>query len=304
MAFDIVSVGNINVDLSFRLSRVPGKDQEVFSEDFKLAHGGSAANVAFAASRLGLRVAMLGCVGDDPWGEEAVAELERAGVDCAGVKRVIGAKTGTVCVMVDGGGHRSMVAFRGANGNLRSALDSGVPEAKVLHLSNVSKPVLLKARAVGKNHRVSCDPGGGAGEMGIDPLNGLEILLLNEEECASLTGLRLGLGVSLLAGKVGNVVVKRGKRGAVSAAGHLRFRQPSFDVPVIDATGAGDAFDAGYLLGAIEGRGLARCLALGQAVAALKIGGWGARSNLPSRHDLDRFLEKNKWKKANRSERK
>jgi ribokinase len=291
MIFDIVSIGNINIDLSFHLGRMPNVDAEVFSDDFMLSHGGSAANLAFAAGRLGLKVAMLGCVGDDPLGKEGVAELEGAGVDCTNVKRVKGARTGTVCVLVDRKGHRSMIAFRGANENLASALDAGIPEAKIVHLSNVSRAVLRKVLGAHRSRSISLDPGGGVVEIGIGSLEGLDILLLNEQEFAALTGLPLEGGTELLANKVNTVVIKRGKEGVYSAKGAERFRQPSFDVRVVDTTGAGDSFDAGFLLGILEGREMQECLGFGQAVAAMKIGGLGARSNLPSKEKLIRFLE-------------
>jgi len=291
MVFDIVSIGNINIDLSFRLGSVPREDSEVLSDDFMLSQGGSAANLAFAASRLGLKVVMLGCVGDDKFGKEGVEELEGEGVDCSVVRRVKGARTGAVCILVDRQGRRSMVAFRGANESLASALDGGIPETGIVHLSNVSRAVLRKVLGTRKGYRISLDPGGGVKELVVGSLVGLDLLLLNEKECTALTGLPLAKGAELLAKRVGTVVVKRGREGVYSARGEELYCQPSFDVRAVDTTGAGDAFDAGFLFGTLRGREMEECLSLGQAVAGMKIGGFGARSNLPSRQKLVRFLE-------------
>jgi ribokinase len=293
LTYDIVSIGNINIDLSFYFEKMPTKDREEFSKDFIITHGGSAANFAFAASRLGLRVSMLGCVGDDYFGTEGLLELKRVGVDCGNVKRIAGKRTGVVCVLVDEHGERKMIAYRGANEELISAVNEKIPDSNIVHMSNVDKRVLSEVLKTDIRGYISLDPGGGAKKLGIDLLEGLDVLLLNEQECRDLTKLPFREGVELLAKKVDIVIIKLGKDGAFLATGSQRLLQKPFTVSVMDTTGAGDSFDAGFLFGLIEGKDMATCLRLGQAVAAMKIGGKGARSNLPSRVKLIEFMEKN-----------
>jgi ribokinase len=293
MIYDIVAVGNINIDLSFYTDRMPNKEGEVLSRDFMISNGGSAANFAYAASRLGLKVSMLGCVGDDPLGAEGVMELEGAGVECGWIKRVAGKRTGAVCVLVDRHGGRRMIAYRGANEELTSVVGGEIPEAKLIHLSNVDWEVLAKVLKAGIGSHISLDPGGEAKRLGLGSLVGVDILLLNEQECRDLTGLPFREGRDLLARKVSTVVIKLGSQGAYLVKGSKRMLQPPFAVRVRDTTGAGDSFDAGFLCGFIEGMDMDTCLHFGQAVAAMKIGGRGARSNLPSKGEMINFLAKN-----------
>jgi ribokinase len=296
MAFDIVAIGNINVDFSFYMKRMPARDGEGLSDDFRISHGGSAANFAYTAGRLGLKVAMLGCVGCDPLGIEGVRELEGAGVNCRMVRRVAGKRTGTVCILVDRQGGRRMIAYRGANEELGSAVEGGIPKSRLVHMSNVNGAVLASVSNVGRGGLISLDPGGEAKRLGMGLLRGLDVLLLNEQECKDLTGLPFREGGDLLASEIGIVVIKLGERGAYLVRGTRHLLQPSFEVPVEDTTGAGDAFDAGFLCSLVEGEDMATCLRYGQAVAAIKIGGRGARSNLLSRTTVADFLAKNKEK--------
>lgn len=300
MVFDVVAVGNINVDLSFSVAKMPSRDSEVFSDDFIISYGGSAANFAYAAARLGLKVAIIGCVGDDPFGIMSIKELEGEGVDCSRVEVEKGMRTGTVCVFVDKLGGRRMVAYRGANEILPKAVGKGIPPARAVHMSNVTRGVMEGVLGAGHDGLISLDPGGQARGLGMAQMEGVDLILLNELECRHLTAMPLRQGVDALIRRVRMVVVKRGSRGAWLARGGALVSQPAFAVPVVDTTGAGDAFDAGFICSLLEGMDDDSCLRFAQAVAALKIGGRGARSCLPPRDETLEFLRSEGNKIKNR----
>ncbi len=288
---DVLSIGNINVDLSFYIERLPEPDGEGLA-DLEFFHGGAAANFAVGAARLGLRVGLLGCVGDDHFGREALKELRKEGVAIEFVKTLTGKRTGIVCVLVDRNGVRRMIANRGANAELESAIGQ-IPDVKFLQLCNVSNKVLMKVKRIALGKRIALDPGGGVMELCLKDLEGIEVLLLNELECRLLTGLDYREGSREISKYVKLVVVKMGSRGAYAFDGREEKSQEAFKVGVVDTTGAGDAFDAGFMTALISGMRKEDCLRWGTAAASLKIQRRGARGGLPTINELNEFLSRN-----------
>jgi ribokinase len=292
----ILAIGNINTDLTFYLEKNPEPDSEAFARDFSSFHGGSASNFAVGVSRLGMRSGMVGCVGDDRFGEEAVRALQREGVSTDLVKVIKGERTGAVCVLVETGGKRMMVAYRGANMRLPEAVE-GIGEAMpdVLQISNVSRmllsTILKQVKGTKGKTLVSLDPGGASGELAVGDLEGLDVLLLNEKECKAITKKTLMAGAKVLASRVKTVVVKRGGNGCLLLSEGGVEEIPAFEVDVQDPTGAGDAFGAGFIAGVVSGKCTREAALWGSAVAAMKIAKRGAWAGLPSRAGLAGFLK-------------
>lgn len=285
--FDVVSIGNINVDLSFYVDVVPDLDSEALS-DFEMFYGGAAANFAVGAARLGLKVGMVGCVGDDEFGKMAIEDLKRNNVVTDFVKVVKGKRTGMVCVIVEKSGNRRMIAFRGANEFLENAIEE-IPATKYLQLCNVSKKVLKKVKERAKT-KISLDPGGGVVELKLEDLEGIDVVFMNEKECRKLTSMDYKEGAELISKYVKLVVIKLGAGGAYLFDGKVEKYMPAMNVKVVDTTGAGDAFDAGFLTALIKGKSLEECLKWGIGTASIKIQKRGARSGLPTLDELVEFL--------------
>ncbi|WP_207669875.1 PfkB family carbohydrate kinase [Thermaerobacter sp. FW80] len=110
----VVVAGSLNMDLVVVCRRAPEQGETVSGERFFTACGGKGANQAVAAARLGAPVAMLGCVGDDAFGEQLVAALRAEGIDIAGVRRVPG-PSGVAAITVEAGGANRIVVVPGAN---------------------------------------------------------------------------------------------------------------------------------------------------------------------------------------------
>lgn len=288
---EIASIGNINIDLSFFIDKLPDLDSEE-SGELEIFHGGSAANFAVGASRLSIKTGIIGCVGDDEFGREAIEELKKEGVVTEFIRVLKGRRTGMVCVLVDRNGGRRMVAHRGANAEIESILEP-LPQAKFFQLCNVSRDVLIKSKvlACGKV-TTTLDPGGNAAHLSPKDLDGIDVLMLNELECRLLTGSDYREGAKRLSEYVNLVVVKRGERGAYAFDGNEEIFQRALSVRVVDTTGAGDAFDAGFMAAFIKGMDVETCLLWGVATASLKIQKRGARTGLPTLQELMDFLSK------------
>lgn len=289
---ELLAVGNINMDLTFYIEGLLEPDSEVFARDFMLFNGGSASNFAVGASRLGLRCGLVGCVGDDRFGVEAIKALQNERVSTGHVVIVKGERTGAVCILVGKDGGRMMVAYRGANrwlGEAVAGLSGKWPD--VLQVCNVNRELLrtvLDRRSGGT--LVSLDPGGSARFLSVQDLEGVDLLLLNEKECQLITREGLIGGARTLAKVVKNVVVKRGALGCLLLTDEGVEEIPAFPVDAVDTTGAGDAFDAGFVAGIVRGCKASEAARWGSAVAALKIGKKGAWTGLPSREELINFL--------------
>ena len=257
-----------------------------------LLPGGAGANVAAGLAREGLTATMVGCVGDDG-AETATRALRALGVALA-LRTVPGAATGTVVVLVEADGDRSMACDRGANLALEptDVPDELLAAHRHLHVSGYSlfgRPraatldVLARARSLGLT--VSLDPASvaplhlyGPARFRAD-IAGCDLLLPNAQEAQALTGAPTPAGAArVLAAEHAAVAVSCGADGALWASGVDVTARPAHGVTVVDTVGAGDAFTAGALAALLDGADGAGCLQRGLTAAARCVAGVGAVS--------------------------
>jgi ribokinase len=260
----------------------------------RMAGGGSAANTAAWIASTQTPVTLAGVVGDDDAGTTRLAELAAAGVTCV-VRRAEEAATGSV-VVLSTGSERTMLTDRGANGLLEPAdIDAALEGAGHLHLSGyvlfdpATAPAGAHALHVARGRALttSVDAASAAplAQLGAEAffsfVRRADVLFANQAEAQVLTGLEASpekLAVALLA-HASSVVVKCGADGAVWAgADGSVVTAPASPVPtVVDQTGAGDAFAAGYLATWRTGGSPAECLATGARLGALAVTRFGGR---------------------------
>jgi len=260
----------------------------------RMTGGGSAANTAAWIASTQTPVILAGVVGDDDAGAARLSELVAAGVTCA-VRRAEDASTGSV-VVLSTGTERTMLCDRGANALLEPAdVDNALDGASHLHLSGyvLFDPASAAAgahalqSARGRALTTSVDAASAAplsrlgAEAFFDLVRRADVLFANQNEAQVLTGLSASaekLAVTLLAHAT-TVVVKCGADGAVWAgADGSVVTAPASPVPtVVDQTGAGDAFAAGYLATWRSGGSPAECLAAGARLGALAVTRFGGR---------------------------
>jgi len=287
----VIVVGSINADLVVRAERLPAPGETVTGGRFSRHGGGKGANQAVAAARLGACVAMVGAVGDDDLGEEALALLAGEGVDVAAVARAA-APTGVALIAVDAGGENQIAVASGANAELdpeaveravRAAgpgavlLGHEVPEAAVLAGARAARgPVVLNpapARAV-PDELAALGP----------------VLTPNAGEACELTGEREPEAAArALAARTGAaVLVTLGAGGVLVLDGGETRRLPAPRVDAVDTTGAGDAFNGALATALAEGGDLRSAAAFAVAAAALSTRAAGAREGMPHRDEVRR----------------
>jgi ribokinase len=311
----VVVVGSINADLVVSVLRLPRAGETVTGGTFARHGGGKGANQAVAAARLGARVALVGAVGADDLGDEALRELAAEGVDVSAVARLDGVATGVAAIVVDERGENQIAVASGANAALggddvtralerllardgdtagagRRAAQGGaaggelgrgvvllgheVPEAAVV-------AGIAAARDAGRRAVLNPAP---ARALPQDVAG--VILTPNADEARELAGADdAETAARALAGRTGApVLVTLGADGALLLEGDRVERLPAPAVEVVDTTGAGDAVNGALAAELAAGRPLRDAVQLALTAAALSTCAAGARSGMPRRDDL------------------
>lgn len=295
--FDVLVVGDLNADLILSGDATPAYGQvEKLLDDINLTIGSSAAIFACGAARLGLRTAFVGKVGDDTFGHFMVDALRSRGIDTTGVVIDPTIKTG-LSVILSRRTDRAILTYLGSIAALRYAdIDPTLfQRARHLHLGSFflldalrpDVPELFKtARASGLT--VSMDTNYDPSEQWdgnlLDALAQVDIFLPNETELLRIVRQNdVQPALDSLSARVPLIALKRGADGALAQQGSTIYRAESIPVEVVDTTGAGDSFDAGFIYGHLNGWDVARSLRLGCICGALSTeisGGTGAQPTL------------------------
>lgn len=304
MTASLVVVGSLNMDFVVRVERLPAPGETALGREFRMIPGGKGANQACAAGRLArtLRVRMIGRVGYDLFADHLKASLAAAGVDVSFVHATRAWPTGIAMIWVDGSGQNSIVVASGANHTLvASEVEAMRPVFRGARyaLFQLETPLdtVERALAVARQEgaQTILDP---APAQPLDPalLAGVDILTPNESEACMLLGRppsRVGvaeapaIAESLLATQVKAVVLKLGDQGCYYRDRERVLHSPAFTVECVDATAAGDAFNAAFAVALAEDQPLERALRFANAAAAISVTREGAQASIPSRAEVD-----------------
>ena len=296
--FDVVGFGALNVDKLFKVNRIAGKEEESFVVEFKESCGGSAANTIVGLARLGLKTGYVGKVADDREGNLLLGDFKTESVDTNGIIISKSGQSGVVMGFVDKKGERALYVAPGVNDtiDLKEVSTDYVKQIKLLHLTSLVGEKSFKAQKklaeqLLADVKVSFDPGILYAKKGLSALRPIIkrafAMLPNETELKLLTGKKCENGVKmLLAEGVKIVGVKLGWKGCFISNGEESYVIEPFKVKVVDTTGAGDAWNAGFLYGLLENKSLLECGRLGNLVASKCVTKMGARTGLPQLDDL------------------
>ncbi len=298
----ITVVGSINRDIVVHYDTLPRIGETVFGEHLSFGHGGKGANQAFAASRLGGDVAMVGRVGQDEYGALACRVLATEGCAVAGV-RTLGDLSGQALVLVGRDAGNRILVIKGANGQFTAReleRDAALLARGGLVLLQLEIPletvVLAAEKARAGSARVLLDPAP-AIALPLELLQVIDILTPNQTELAALTGRApashaevIEAAQQLRAQGPGAVIVKMGAEGCLllDANGPRRFAAPA--VEAIDTTGAGDCFNAALAVSLAEDASLADACRFAVVAASLSVTRQGAQASAPQRVEVEELL--------------
>jgi len=297
----IVVVGSITMDLVTRTPRIPATGETLIGTGFDTTPGGKGANQAVAAARLGYPVAMVAKVGTDVYGPALIENLRRAGVATAAMTQVEGS-SGLAPMFVAETGENSIVVVPGANGKMDHATvdkhadlirSAGMVLCQLeIPIETLSYTLKFCAEA---GVPVMLDPAPAAA-LPDAVFRQIAWFTPNETEAAFYLGDGGNVEDSaqhLIDKGLRGVALKRGADGAyVAVAGGKGAWVKPFAVQAIDTVAAGDCFNGAFAVALLEGNDPWTAARFANAAAAIAVTRRGAQASMPSRADVDEFLER------------
>jgi sugar/nucleoside kinase (ribokinase family) len=301
--FDILVAGEINPDLILSGDVIPEFGQvEKLVHSAGLTVGSSSAIFACGAARLGLKVAFIGVCGQDVFGRFMLDEMSKRSVDVSNVILRADRQTG-FSVILNQQSDRAILTYPGLIAALRSSdiSDNLLRRARHLHVASYflqtellpGLPELFRrARSFGLTTSLDTNYDPSEEWTGLDALlSATNVFLLNEREALSLTGQPdVDRAARWLASKVEAVAIKLGPDGALGVRDGSMARAASIPVRVIDTVGAGDSFDAGFLLGYLNQWSLERSLRLACVCGALSTQKAGGTNGQPALEEAIKYV--------------
>ena len=293
----ILVIGSLNMDLSIDLAKMPVTGETILGRGIAYKAGGKGANQACAAGKLGGRVRMLGCVGQDEFGQKLVKSLSESGVETDYIKESRDLPTGTAVIYVDDNGDNSIVVIPGAN----MACDIEYLKAQdeqfhwcdyvVLQMEIPYEAVwysVKRAKELGKT--VILNPAPAPDKIPEEILSLVDYLTPNETEIIALNGkskddIREG-AEKLLSRGVSNVIAALGDRGALLVNRYGETFYPARKVVSVDTTAAGDCFNGAMVAALAEGQSEAEAILFANIASSIAVTRKGAQESLPIREEV------------------
>ncbi|MEH7223233.1 ribokinase [Bacillus sp. JJ1566] len=300
---EIVVVGSLNMDLVVEVNQKPEWGQTVLGNNFFMGCGGKGGNQAFAAGKLGAKVAIIGRVGDDVFADYIIQNLQNVGVETAYIERTKGLSTGVASINISSEGDNSIIVAPGANYQVTPAYVQKykdiITNAKIVlvQLEIPLETVIEVAKLCNEYHvPIMLDPAP-AMEIPDNLFKMIDYLVPNETEIRELTDIEVSdalsakiASVRLLNKGVRHVFAKLGGKGVVVTNTNRTFQLEGYEVPVVDTTAAGDAFAGALAAALVSGEDLWSATQYANAVGALTVTKSGAQESMPSKIATEDFI--------------
>ena len=288
-----VCAGVITIDTIALVDKYPGEDERVLANEISRAGGGPAAVAAIALSRLGIKSAVVGTIGDDADGKEVLRIFAKEGVDTSGISIGSTATAGSVIVVSKEHSARAISTRQPVvQAPINDAAKQLIANAQYLHVDHVGIKRLGEMGVTrGKGPQISFDAGYGVESF--DPIV-VDLFVPTDRQMAlRYPGVDLAVALENDSLKAGNTVVAT--QGSAGSAGFSPetglVTAPGFKVDVISTLGAGDVFHGALVAQLIQGHSLQEAMRRANAVAALSCRGLDGQSMIPTTTELDAYLE-------------
>jgi len=289
----MIIVGSLAMDLVVTAKSRPQKGETIMGETFKIIHGGKGANQAVAGSKLGADVVMLGCVGNDQFGEEILDNLSRNKVCTSLIRRVDGVESGIAHIIL-AENDNSIIVVKGANEFVvpsyieehtdifKSAdivlIQQEIPEETVDYVvklcSKINVPIILNPAPARKIKKTIIDQ--------------VTYLTPNEHEANVLFD--VANYRQILSQYPNKLFVTEGAKGVRYHNGKNEVAIPTYQVEVVDTTGAGDTFNSAFAVAVAEGKKIHKSLNFASRAASLSVTKFGAQGGIPTREEVESTL--------------
>ena len=295
-------MGSFIADLAFRTPELPRWGQTMMGSEFRIGPGGKGSNQAVAAARLGVKVSFISKLGRDPFGDLARETYKKEGIDTRFVFETTEFPTGAASIVIhETKGENAIVVVPGSGFAITSA---DVDRARPLIEASSIFMTQLETRLDVVEHALAIAHGAGVPTI-LNPAPAFDLprsiyplcdyFTPNETEAEALSGGGdpMRAADEFLARGVRNVIITLGAEGALVRTREITKRVPAIDAgPVVETTGAGDAFNGGFAVALTEGRDVVEAARFGCAVAGISVTRPGTAPAMPTRAEVDALLRR------------
>jgi len=287
---EIVVIGSINVDLVFVSKKRPKAGETLIGKEFMTIPGGKGANQAVAAAKLGSKVSMIGCVGNDIYGKKMINNFRINKVDVSRIKE-INIATGVAGIMVDNADN-SIVVVPGANNEVNCKLiDEHMgtilnAQVVVLQLEIPIKTVEYIINICYEHHITTILNPAPAQKLSKEIIDKVTYLTPNEHEVIEI--FEEDNFEKMLQKYPNKLIITQGEKGVTFNDGNERRTVPSIKVDVVDTTGAGDTFNGALATCLVKNKSLFEAVEFANKVAAISITKFGAQGGMPTKEEVER----------------
>ncbi len=291
------------MDLVTYVERMPKIGETIIGKAFEQIPGGKGANQTAAIAKLGSKVKILGCIGEDHVGDTLLEALRKDDVDVTRIVHLNGISTGIAAITVDDTGNNCIIVTPGANYQLSPAeiqstqqiiADSRIIVTQLEIPLETVKYSLQLAKEFGKTTILNPAP---AANLDHDLLSSVDLLIPNETELEFLSGQSVRSEMEIIEAAqvmlkrgVKDLIVTTGEKGCIYINGKGWKSFAAYRVDAVDTTAAGDSFIGAMAVGLNEGKTIEEAIPFAMATAALTVTKKGAQSSLPYRYEVDALL--------------
>lgn len=294
-------IGSINTDIVCQTEKLPQVGETVMGETFNILFGGKGANEAVAAARLGESVNLLGCVGDDMFSKNAIANLHTEGVHITAVKQIKGVKGGIANIVVSNKNNQ-IIVIPGANSLVDkkyvTKYSSRIKECSILggQFEIPLDSLLLASQICVKNGIKFVLNPSPIQKYPKELFNNATFVVVNELELKEIDGYNEKQPYALLEKHPNKIILTKGAEGAFFHNGTTLVNCPAAKVKALDTTGAGDTFLGSFMVAINKGMEMQDAVTFANICAGLKTQKLGAQTGMPTLDEVKKYIKKNKVK--------
>lgn len=300
-------IGSLNMDMTVKVEELPKLGETIFGDDFYESCGGKGANQAVAISKLGMETEMIGMVGKDSQGEKLIQNLNKYGIKLDNIIKSDDL-TGRAIITVDKKGDNNIIVIPGSNFKITKEYiqekQDVIASSDVVILQNeipfeTVEFSLLKAKELGKITIFNPAP---ARQLSEKIFKNTDYLILNETEMEEIFG--IGINDKVYIGRIfhkkkecgiRNIILTLGDNGSVLFSEDDNIKKyDAYEVKAVDTTAAGDSFIGAFTMKICETGDADKAIKYATAVSAIVVTRQGAQDSIPTREEIEKFIEENK----------
>ena len=303
----VLVIGSLNMDMTVKVEELPKLGETIFGNDFYESCGGKGANQAVAVSKLGMKTEMIGMVGKDSQGEKLIQNLNKYGIISDNVIKS-DELTGRAIITVDKKGDNNIIVIPGSNFKITKehiqAKQDVIASSDVVIFQNEipSETVefsLLKAKELGKITIFNPAP---ARKLSGEVFKNTDYLILNETEMEEIFEIKFNdeeytekISIKKKEYGIKNIILTLGDKGSILFSEDNNIKKYDvYKVKAVDTTAAGDSFIGAFTMKICESGNSDEAIKYATAVSAIVVTRQGAQDSIPTREEIEKFIEENK----------